>query len=106
MAHLASTMAALGLAVAMLGGCAARPVIQTKLLEVPVAVPCRVETPAECSTAYAVDRVSPSDDPLSINRALRVEIEERAACEVRLLAAVKGCNGTPRRESDPESGHE
>ncbi|SFW21712.1 hypothetical protein [Nitrosovibrio sp. Nv17] len=106
MARRSSRMAARVLAVAMLGGCAGTPVIQTQLLEVPVAVPCRVETPAECSSAYAVDRVSAKDDALAINRALRVEIEERAACEVRLLAAVKGCNGAPRRESDPESGHE
>lgn len=75
-----------------LAGCAGKPVIQTQVIEKLVAVPCEVEMPAECKDAYAVDRVSPADDALKINRALRSEIEERAACEVMLKAAVKGCN--------------
>jgi hypothetical protein len=73
-------------------GCAAKPVIQTQVIEKPVAVPCHVEIPLECKSAYAVDRVSVKDDFLTINRALRAEIEERWACEIKLLAAVKGCN--------------
>ncbi len=76
----------------LLGGCAGKPVIQTHIVEKPVAVPCRIEMPAECKSAYAVDRVSVKDDPLTINRALRAEIEERRACEVKLLAALKGCD--------------
>lgn len=75
-----------------LTGCASKPVIQTQVIEKPVAVPCQVEIPSECKSAYAVDRVSAKDDALTINRALRAEIEERWACEIRLLAAVKGCN--------------
>lgn len=81
-----------------LSGCAGKPVIQTQVIEKPVAVLCRVETPAECKSAYAVDRVSPKDDALTINRALRAEIEERWACEIKLLAAVKGCNSMPLKE--------
>ncbi len=77
-----------------LPGCASKPVIQTQVIEKPVAVPCQVEIPSECKSAYAVDRVSAKDDALTINRALRAEIEERWACEIRLLAAVKGCNET------------
>ena len=77
---------------ASLSGCAGKPIIQTQVIDRPVAVPCRVETPAECKTAYSVDRVSPKDDALTINRALRAEIEERAACEIKLRAAMKGCN--------------
>ncbi|WP_025041043.1 hypothetical protein [Nitrosospira briensis] len=75
-----------------LAGCAGKPVIQTQVIERLVAVPCEVETPAECRDAYAVDRVSPADDALTINRALRAEIEERWACEIKLRAAVRGCN--------------
>lgn len=75
----------------LLAGCAGKPVIQTQVIEKPVAVPCLVDTPSECKSAYAVDRVSIKDDPLTINRALRAEIEERWACEVKLLAALKGC---------------
>jgi len=73
-------------------GCASKPVIQTQVIEKPVAVPCQVEIPRECTSAFAVDRVSVKDDALTINRALRAEIEERWACEIKLLAAVKGCN--------------
>lgn len=79
----------------VLAGCASKPVIQTQVIEKPVAVLCRVEIPGECKSAYAVDRVSAKDDALTVNRALRAEIEERHACEIRLLAAVKGCNDVP-----------
>ena len=81
-----------------LAGCAGKPVIQTQVIEKPVAVLCRVETPAECKSAYAIDRISSKDDALTINRALRAEIEERWACEIKLLAAVKGCNSMPLKE--------
>lgn len=74
-----------------LAGCAA-PVIQTKLIDRPVPVFCEIETPPECKTAYALDRVSIADQPLTINRAMRAEIEERSACEIKLSAAIKGCN--------------
>jgi hypothetical protein len=75
-----------------LAGCAVKPVTRTQVIEKPFAVPCLVEAPAECKPVYAVDRVSIRDDPLTINRALRAEIEERRACEVKLIAALKGCN--------------
>lgn len=77
---------------ALAGGCATRPVIQTQVIEKPVPVPCLMEAPPECKSAYAVDRVSPRDDVLTINRALRAEIEERWACEIKLRAGLKGCN--------------
>lgn len=80
------------LAVGFLSSCAAKPVIETRVVEMPVPVYCTVKLPVECKEAYAVDRVSPADDPLTINRALRMEIEERGACEVRLRAALNGCN--------------
>jgi hypothetical protein len=73
-------------------GCAGKPIIQTQVIEKQIPVPCHVELPAECKEAYSIDRVSPADNALTINRALRAEIEERAACEVKLRAAVKGCN--------------
>jgi len=75
-----------------LGACSSNPAVQARVIEKPVAVPCQVEIPRECKSAYAVDRVSAKDDPLTINRALRAEIEERWACEIKLLAAAKGCN--------------
>ena len=80
------------IAVSVLAGCAGKPVIQTQVIDRPVAVYCKVQMPAECKDAYAVDRVSVKDDPVTINRALRTEIEERWACEIKLRAALKGCN--------------
>ena len=77
---------------ALLGGCADKPIIRTEIVERPVAVSCAVQTPSECKSLYATDRLSVTDDALTINRALRAEIEERWACEIKLLAAVRGCN--------------
>lgn len=82
-------IAAISLAIA---GCSTKPIIETKIIEKPIPVYCNVETPKECKDAYAVDRVSSADDPVTINRAFRQEIEERWACEIKLRAAVKGCN--------------
>lgn len=83
----------------ILAGCAGKPVIQTQVIEKQIAVPCTVETPSECKSVYAVDRVSAKDDVLTINRALRAEIEERWACEIKLRAALKGCNKGMRKEN-------
>jgi hypothetical protein len=76
----------------VLAGCSTKPIIQTQIVEKPVPVYCNVETPAECKDAYAVDRVSAVDDAVTINRAFRQEIEERWMCEIKLRAALKGCN--------------
>lgn len=73
-------------------GCAGKPIIQTQIIDRPVPIYCKVNTPSECKDAYAVDRVSLNDDPVTINRAFRIEIEERWACEIKLRAAIKGCN--------------
>jgi hypothetical protein len=75
-----------------LAGCASKPVIETQVIDRLVPVPCEVKLPDECKDSYAVDRVSPNDSPVTINRALRAEVEERWACEVKLRAAMKGCN--------------
>lgn len=76
----------------VLSGCAGKPVISTQVIDRLVAVPCQVAMPGECKDAYSVDKVSANDYPLTINRALRAEIEERRACEVKLKAAIQGCN--------------
>lgn len=78
--------------VGMLSGCASRPVIQTQVIEKPIPVYCKIQLPKECKDLYAVDRVSPSDDALTINRAMRIELEERSICEMKLRAALQGCN--------------
>lgn len=85
----------LAMLLVLTGGCAGKPIIQTRVVEKPIVVPCRIEMPSECKSAYAVDRVSPGDDALTINRALRAEIEERWACEMKLRAALTGCNIPP-----------
>lgn len=76
-------------------GCSSNPVT-TRIIEKPVPVPCRVEMPTECKTAYAVDRISVKDEPLTINRAMRIELEERATCQIKLTAALSGCNSISR----------
>jgi hypothetical protein len=76
----------------ILASCSTKPIIQTQIVEKPVPVYCNVAMPAECKDSYAVDRVSAADDAVTINRALRTEIEERWMCEIKLRAAVKGCN--------------
>jgi hypothetical protein len=82
----------LTVAVLFLASCSSKPIIQTQIVEKPVPVYCEVKVPSECKDAYAVDRVSAADDAVTINRALRTEIEERWMCEIKLRAAVKGCN--------------
>ncbi len=78
----------------LLAGCLATgaPIIKTEVIEKPVPVYCKVDLPRECRPDYAVDRLLPGADDVTINRAIRAEIEERAACEVKLKAAVQGCN--------------
>lgn len=83
------------LILALLAGCASKPVINTQIIEKPVPVFCKVQMPEECKDLYAVDRVSVADAPLTINRAMRIEMEERAACEIKLRAALRGCNSKP-----------
>jgi hypothetical protein len=82
--------------VGLLSGCSSKPIIETQVIEKPVPVYCTIPVPAECKDSYAVDRVSPKDEPLTINRAMRIEIEERWACQIKLKAALNGCNSTPR----------
>lgn len=77
---------------ALLAGCAGKPVIHTQVVDRPIPVYCKVQMPEECKDAYAVDRVSVVDDALTINRAMRIELEQRATCEIMLRAALAGCN--------------
>ena len=79
----------------LLAGCAGRTVTETQVVSRPVPVYCHIKIPADCKEAYAIDRVSPADDPLLINRAMRIELEEREICEIKLRAAILGCNTTP-----------
>jgi hypothetical protein len=103
-ASLASTtaLAVPVLLAALLGGCADKPIIRTEIIEKPVAVPCPVQMPPECKSLYATDGLSAKDDALTVNRALRAEIEERWACEIRLRAAVRGCNRGMQTAPDTE----
>lgn len=78
--------------VGLLSSCSSKPIIETQTIEKPMPVYCNVPIPAECKEAYAVDRVSPADDALTINRAMRIELEQRSMCEIKLKAALKGCN--------------
>jgi hypothetical protein len=74
----------------LLPGCAEpRPVIETVTIEKPVPVPCRIP-PIE-PPAFAIDRASPADDMVTLNRALRAELEQRRGYELLLEAGIKAC---------------
>ncbi|MGO4815243.1 hypothetical protein AB4156_37655 [Cupriavidus sp. 2MCAB6] len=75
----------------LLAGCAGAPqvITQTKTVEVPVAVPCKV--PQVARPAWALDQVDPDADVFTKGRAALVEVRQRAAYEVRLEAAVAAC---------------
>ena len=73
-----------------IAGCeTAPPIVETVIVEKPVPVPCKI--PPMERPAFAVDRVSPADDMVTINRALRAEIEQRRGYEKVLEAGVNAC---------------
>lgn len=76
---------------ALLAGCAGAPqvITQTKTMEVPVAVPCKVQPVAR--PAWALDQIDPAADVFTKGRAALVEVRQRAAYEIRLEAAVAAC---------------
>lgn len=78
----------------LLAGCptTGSTVVDTRTMEKPTTVHCKVATPKECQGTYAVDALQPGADPVQVNRALRAEIEQRSACEIKLKAAIQGCN--------------
>jgi hypothetical protein len=74
----------------LLAGCeSAPPIVETVIVEKPVPVPCRI--PPIARPPFAVDRVSAADDMVTINRALRAELEQRRGYEIKLEAGVKAC---------------
>jgi hypothetical protein len=79
-------------ALCSLTGCAGAPpqvITQTRTVEVPVSVPCKV--PAIERPAWALDQVDPGSDIYTKGRAALVEVGQRMAYEVRLEAAVASC---------------
>jgi hypothetical protein len=79
----------------LIAGCAApaeRQVFDTQVVEKLVPVHCKIETPKECRDRYAVDELQVGANPVQENRAIHAELEQRRACELKLRAAVKGCN--------------
>ena len=78
-------------AFAGLSGCAAPAMVtKTEVIEKPVPVRVKVTIPPECQKTYAVDALQKGADPVQENRAMRAELEQRAACEAKLRAAVEG----------------
>ena len=73
-----------------LTGCSAtmpeKPIVQTVLVEKPV--PCRIQ--AIDRPTWDTERVNP-DDPVSVSRSIRAELERRRGYEAQLEAAVKSC---------------
>lgn len=75
----------------LLGGCAGAPqvITQTKTVEVPVAVPCKLQPVAR--PAWALEQVDPAADVFTKGRAALVEVGQRAAYELRLEAVSEAC---------------
>jgi hypothetical protein len=85
-------------AVMLLSGCpASSPVTKTEIVEKPIVIRCTVEAPPECRSDYAMDSLQAGSNPVQVNRAVLAEIEQRRACEVKLIAALKGCNDVTGR---------
>ena len=79
-------------AVLQLTGCGMlepRTVIETVTIDKPVSVPCKI--PPIAVPAWTVDHVSPADDMVTLNRAIRAELEQRRGYEILLEAGVKAC---------------
>lgn len=79
-------------ALALLQGCGSSApaiVTQTRTVEVPVSVPCRV--PQIEAPAWALDRVDPAADVYTKGRAALVEIQQRRGYESRLEAVAAAC---------------
>ncbi|WP_420994128.1 hypothetical protein ACKI2N_002070 [Cupriavidus sp. 30B13] len=76
----------------LLAGCGSAPpqvINQTKTVEVPVAVPCKVK--AVEKPAWALGQVDPRADVYVKGRAALVEVRQRAAYEILLEAAAAAC---------------
>ena len=78
--------------ISQLAGCGLlepKTVIDTVTIEKPVPVPCKI--PPIDRPAFAVDRASAADDMVTLNRAIRAELEQRRGYEILLEAGVKAC---------------
>lgn len=75
----------------LLQGCSGMsPIVtQTRTVEIPVSVPCRV--PSIVAPAWALGEVDIAADVFTKGRAALVEIEQRKAFEEQLAAALAIC---------------
>lgn len=79
-------------ALALLQGCGSSVpavITQTRTVEVPVSVPCRI--PSIVAPAWAIDQIDPASDVYTKGRAALVEIQQRRAYEERQAAAIAAC---------------
>lgn len=77
-------------AAALLVGCAHETTItRTVPVEVPVAVPCEIEEPAE--PVWALSEIEPDASIFEKVRAAVIEINQRRAYEAQLKAALSAC---------------
>lgn len=75
----------------LLAGCAReRVVTDTQVVEKPVPVRVVIPRPKECPAQYPLDTLREGASPIEIWRAAERELEMRAACIVKLLAALTG----------------
>lgn len=76
-----------------LAGCAVpekQVAVDTQVIQKPVPVRVSIERPKECPAQYPLDTLQPGATPVQIWRAAEAELEMRAACILKLLAALTG----------------
>lgn len=74
----------------LLTGCTSQPIYKPVEVKVPVAVPCAAKLPA--APAWPTLAVAPVATMTERTKALAAENELRKGYEVRLRAAIAGCN--------------
>lgn len=74
----------------ILSGCACTPKIETKIVEVPVAIECVKSVPVK--PEYPLQGSNPDEDVFVLTKRALAEIELRKGYEGELEAVVSGCH--------------
>lgn len=73
----------------VLTGCATKPVVETRVVTVPVSVPCK--TPAVARPNWDIDKLPQGSDIYKQVKALLSTLEQHLGYETRLEAEIAAC---------------
>lgn len=80
-------------ALILLAGCAATvpapPIVQTVTVRVPVPVPCKIAMPT--IPQWEMSRMTPASSLFDLAKSAAIELRQRHAYQVELLAAARAC---------------